>query len=330
MIYIRSLFFFILATTSLQGGQEIMVKKAETAKIVRGNLDVLFRDNSRSPQILSGIEALFNFKSAPNFDAFDPDQSGASAGLNFEHIIAGHSDPSNKFTPRKGEYSLYEMEKGKSVMLIRNQEDSPWAVSSSFKYTVIAPHYVDFEFKCIPHNKTRFGKRGYAIFFFANYMNDVAEIPIHFLGIDAPDGEEKWIAADGPRTHPDWNNGGTYHHLNAKALEYDEHHNFKLNVWNYDYPKYTKPFYYGLSSNDMVFMLLFDKSYSEADEIRFSIFKFKLPKPRPAWDFQYVIHHVEEGKQYGFKGRLVWKKFISPGDCLQEYERWMTHSGKSY
>ncbi len=42
----------------------------------------------------------------------------------------------------------------------------------------------------------------------------------------------------------------------------------------------------------------------------------------PAWDFQYVIHQVEEGREYGFRGRLVWKKFVSAADCLREYESW--------
>ncbi len=58
--------------------------------------------------------------------------------------------------------------------------------------------------------------------------------------------------------------------------------------------------------------------------MRFSLFKFKVNEQvrRPAWDFQYVIHRVETGKQYGFRGRLVWKKFVSDEDCLQEYETW--------
>jgi hypothetical protein len=73
----------------------------------------------------------------------------------------------------------------------------------------------------------------------------------------------------------------------------------------------------------MVFQLMFDRSHTEEDEIRFSLFKFKLPRfPRPAWDFQYVLRKLARGKQYGFKARLVWKKFVRPEDCLKEYETW--------
>ena len=79
----------------------------------------------------------------------------------------------------------------------------------------------------------------------------------------------------------------------------------------------------------MTFILMFDRAYSADDEIRFSLFKFKVPRrPRPAWDFQYVIHKVLEEHSYGFKGRLVWKKFISPEDCQEEYRRWQAALSK--
>ena len=68
---------------------------------------------------------------------------------------------------------------------------------------------------------------------------------------------EEWIAADAPKTHPDWNRGGTYRHASADAISYDENHNFKLNVWSYDYPRFTKPFWYGRTARGMVFQIMF-------------------------------------------------------------------------
>jgi len=62
-------------------------KPVPTATITDGDLKVVFRDNSRSPKALSGLASLVNQRDAPSFDAFDPDSPGASAGLNFEHII---------------------------------------------------------------------------------------------------------------------------------------------------------------------------------------------------------------------------------------------------
>ena len=179
----------------------------------------------------------------------------------------------------------------------------------------------------VPHDKALFGKRGYAILFL-EYMNDVENVAINFRGVEGPKQEEKWIKADAPAGRADWDHGGTYRSLRADDLAYDADHNFKLNSWSYDYPRFTKPFYYGRAAKGMVFILMFDKMYREQDEIRFSLFKFKLPRgPRPAWDFQYVIHRVEDNKEYGFKARLVWKKFVSPEDCLREYESWSATVG---
>jgi hypothetical protein len=302
-------------------------EKKATVIVTNGDLSVLFRDNSASPEILSGIQSLFNKKDAADFDAYDPDSKGASAGMNFEHIISGHRSQSNKFTPRQGKYDLFHLPDRNSVVLVRNRKDSPWDVSSTLVYRVTKPHYIDVEFRCQAHSPGLFGERGYAIFFFANYMNDVEEVSLNFPGVEYAGGEEKWIAAEAPKGHPDWNSGGTYRHANATALEYDKDMQFKLNSWSYDYPRFTKPFYYGRAERGMVFILMFNKTFSQNDQIRFSLFKFKVPRhPRPAWDFQYVINKVEEDREYGFKGRLVWKRFVSAQDCLKEYEKWQSES----
>ncbi len=295
-----------------------------TASVQVGDLSVLFRDNSQSPKILSGVDRLIHRGLRPEFDAFDPHDLGGSAGLNFEHIISGHNNPANWFAPRNGTYRLYRRPSGNSVVLARTAEDDPWALESSMTYTVRAPHYIDFEFRCRPCDAVRFGKRGYAVLFWANYMNDVDDVALHFRGVKAQSAKEEWIAADAPRGHADYVGGGTYRCLPAPPLEYDADHNLKLNLWSYEYPRFTRPFYYGRAAHGITLILMFDRMYSAEDEIRFSLFKFKVGDQvrRPAWDFQYVIHCVETGKQYGFRGRLVWKKFVSPDDCLREYEAW--------
>lgn len=310
----------LLPSTLLSGDDG---KPVETATITEGDLRVVLRDNSRSPKVLSGVDSLFNQKAALDFDAFDPDIPGASAGLNFEHIISGHKNRNNSFTHRSGKFAMSVLPDGKSAMLVRKREDDPWSMSSTLKYTVTTPHYIDVDFRCVPHDRALFGQRGYAILFFANYMNDVEQVGLNFRGIAGPNQEEKWISADAPKGHPDWNQGGTYRSSSASDVQYDADHNFKLNSWSYDYPRFTKPFYYGRAANGMVFILMFNKTCTDEDEIRFSLFKFKLRRfPRPAWDFQYAIRKIEEEREYGFRARLVWKKYVSPDDCLREYETW--------
>jgi hypothetical protein len=83
--------------------------------------------------------------------------------LNFEHIISGHKNPQNAFSPRYGKYTLHVLPDGKSVMLARRREHDPWAMSSTRNYTVSKPHYIDVEFRCVSHDPALFGKRRYAI-----------------------------------------------------------------------------------------------------------------------------------------------------------------------
>lgn len=301
-----------------------------TQTIIEGDLKAVLRDNANSPKILSGLDSLFNLRDAPEFDAFDPDGGGASAGLNFEHIIAGHKSPHSAFSPRRGRFPMTVSADGKSVTLTRKREDDPWAMSSTLTYTVTKPHYVDVDFRCVPHDRSLFGERGYAVLFFANYMNNVEQVALNFRGIAGPDQAEQWIAADAPPGHADWNQGGTYRSAPAEDLAYDADHNFKLNTWSYDYPRFTKPFYYGKAASGMTLIMMFNKLYSVDDEVRFSLFKFKIPKvPRPAWDFQYVIRNIQQSREYGFRARLAWKKFVSPEDCLNEYETWAASERKT-
>src|SRR5215472_19361029 len=105
-------------------------KPFQTATITEGDLKVVLRDNARSPKVLSGLASLFHQKDAPAFDAFDPDSPGASAGLSFEHIISGHKNANNPFSPRHGKYALYLLPGGKCAKLVRRRADDPWAASS--------------------------------------------------------------------------------------------------------------------------------------------------------------------------------------------------------
>lgn len=319
---IASCFYFLLSAT-WAFAQASQPAAPHTITINKGDLWVVFRDNSESPGILSGVESLINMRDAEDFNAFDPDTRGAAAGLNFEHIISNHKDPHNAFSPRQGKYELTRGPGDAAVRLTRRHEDDPWAMDSTMTYSVTSPHYIDMEFRCKAHDAKRFGKNGWAILFWGTYMNDVAETPFFFRGLKHTGSKEEWIPADAPPGPKDWDQGGTYRNVNSRELAYDADHNFKLNNWSYEQPRYTLPFYYGKCAHDMVYIIMFDRDYSAIDEIRFSIFKFKLKRfPRPAWDFEYVIHRVEENKEFGYRARVVWKKFVSDEDCLHEYEKW--------
>ena len=94
--------------------------------------------------------------------------------------------------------------------------------------------------------------------FFANYVNDVEQVALHFLGKgveddDGPDNRERWFAVDAPPVHADYNQGGTYRAWDAPPLEYDADHNFKLNLWSYNTPRFTRPSSMPTSMNEEAF-----------------------------------------------------------------------------
>ena len=75
---------------------------------------------------------------------------------------------------------------------------------------------------------------------------------------------------------------------------------------------------------------MFDRTVTARDEIRFTLFKYKVKAqgPKPALDYEYVVHKIEAGQEYGYKARVVWKPFVSPEDCLDEYQKWAAAQGR--
>ena len=57
------------------------------------------------------------------------------------------------------------------MRLVRGAQDDPWRMSSTLTYTLREPYYIDLDFHCRADDAELFGKRGYAVLFFANYMN---------------------------------------------------------------------------------------------------------------------------------------------------------------
>ena len=295
----------------------------EMLEMSSGDLRVAAWDNTYSPGRLSGLRSLLNLRDAPDYDAF-------RVALNFEHVISGHNRPANDFSPRHGPYRLRQNTET-SVEWVRRAEDSPWKLDSTMRARLSAPNAIDFRFSCTPRDARLFGEHGYAILFWANYMNPLTEIDMHFRGVTGPGEEEKWVSVQAPRTDFLHRHGGVYRGRDAKRLPVDDDHKSPWNVASYQYPRFTRPFYYARADHDMVLIMMFDRMATPVDEIRFAMYRFQVKQEtrRPAWDFQYVIRQVEAGRRYGFSGRLVWKKFAGAVDCESEYERWKAERDQS-
>lgn len=285
-----------------------------------GDLVATFRGNVKDGDCehLSGVPVLTH-SSSSGFSAFDDERNTNQAvGLNYEHLMSGHTDGRSNKAPRSGYFPLSVSPVG-SWTLTRTKESSPWSVSAEFTYDLKAPHYLDFAFNATIHDASQFGERAYALFFFASYMNNVIDPEINFKGHVAPGAPETWV-----KSSPNVQGIGNYIAEQAIALPFDSTDwALAINVPNVDRPRIAKPFYYGRTINNMVYIIMFDKLYSSEDEIRFAVARWKLPDdPRPAWDWAYVAKDVVDGKKVSFCGRVVWKQWVSREDCEQEYERW--------
>jgi len=313
----------------VQAAEQVPGTETHATTLRHGDLVVLLRDNSRSPRVLSGIGGLWNIRDAKGFNAF----ASLEGGVNFEHIHSGYQDMANRSAPRRGPYRLYSLPDGRSASLVRRHEDDPWAMASTLTYSLRDAHAIDIDFSAVAHDRERFGKRGWAMFFFANYMNRVTAPGINFRGVRGPGAEESWIYAEASEAHADRGDGGTYRSMSGTDLTYEADHEIKDNLWSYAWPRFTRPFFYGRAHHNMVLIMMFDRAWSAEDEIRMSVFRAHRRRIRgledqlhPAWDFAYLIKNIAEGRSYGFKARLVWKKFVSPEDCLKEYESWASRA----
>ena len=290
------------------GFSETVGEPIEVVRLESGVLEYSVSDNSRSPQVLSGLESLSYGTGAERIEAF-------GAGLNLEHVFSGHRDLHNRFCARRHPYLLCREREGDSVFLVRLASQSPWSIEHVTRLTPAAPHSIDIDFRCRFLDASRFGSRAYAGFFWANYMRELHDGVLQFRGTEDEDGgrEEKWIRAE-PRVGWDV---GTYQASGAGPLEFDLDHNMGLNLRAFSSPRFTRPFFFSRCADNMVLMLMFDRMAGASDEIRFSSFP-------PAVDFQYVVRDIKPGRRYGFRARLSWRPWVSREDCLQEWSSWQS------
>lgn len=295
----------------------------EVLEMTAGDLRVAAWDNSYSPNRLSGVRSLLNLRDAPDYEAF-------RVALNFEHVTSGHRRPMNEFSPRHGPYRLRQIDET-SVEWTRRAADSPWKLASTMTLSLAPPNAIDFRFSCTPGDAGLFGRHGYAVLFWANYMNPLTDIDMHFRGVTGPNSEEEWVSVQAPQTDFLHRHGGVYRSRDSARLPVDDDLKSPWSVTSYEYPRFTRPFYFARADHGMVLIMMFDRMVTARDEIRFAMYRFqvKAESRRPAWDFQYVIHQVEADRGYGFRGRMIWKKFTSAEDCEAEYERWQSGRDQS-
>ncbi|MBI1923651.1 hypothetical protein HYR99_05320 [Candidatus Poribacteria bacterium] len=272
-----------------------------------GNLTAVIGDNDAHDEHRAGYNGIFSLTSSEEADnLFVP----AYAGLNLEHIYDGYEmDRSLIFEPRQAPMRFEQISENEALL---HQPPTPhFGLESWTRFRLSEPHSIDFEFKCSPRKAVY--HYGYIGLFWASYINAPHNKSIYFRS------DSHWHQLC-TQQHND--ESTVLHAGDQTEIPFVEHYPQML-YNNFSPLRFHLPFYYGLFK-EQVYLIMFDRT----ENTRFSHSpsgggrSLDGEDTNPAWDFQYIIPSYTLNAEYGFQGRVVYKKFAGREDVIAEYEKW--------
>ncbi|MEC8159538.1 MAG: hypothetical protein VX111_00260 [Planctomycetota bacterium] len=283
------------AKTTLENpSQSYRVAKTDYVVLNRGEVEAVIVNNAavddrKLPGHRGGYSGIASLKrGGANKNLFVP----SYAGLNFEHIHDGTSQPREiLFEPR---HALMELRVIDASTVELYQAPTPtWGLESATRYAMLADGTIEMTFECIPRRDTF--RNGYIGLFWASYIHQPESLAIHFRGRRQEESNISWIHATSPRHGA----AATHVHLDdARVWKRDNDFPLSL-VYNRSNYRYADPFYFGVNEDlALVFM------FRPQDEIRLSQSPSGGGVGNPAWDFQWMIPQYEVGRRYQMVMRL--------------------------
>lgn len=274
-----------------------------------GDLTAVIGDNEAYDERRAGYSGIHRLvhKSLPDKSLF------GIAGLNFEHIFDGEKDQLDLssdrkvfFEPRNHPMTLNRIADDEAEL---HQAPTPtYHLESWSRFKLVPPHYVDFTFRCKPHQHVF--RYDYIGLFWANYINAPENKSIYFR--DA----KGWVQL----CTQEHNNQSTVRHVNDQVelrfLDVPQQTLYK----NFSPLRYSEPFYYGYFGTH-VFILMFDRS--EGIRLTHSPSSGGAPSfPNPAWDFQYIIPKYDVLHEYSYRARVAYRERCSVDEIENEFRSW--------
>ena len=279
-----------------------------------GDLTAVIGDNAAHQGHRAGYNGLWSLrhKQSPR-SVFVP----GIAGLNLEHVFNGETEFGGRdvfFEPRRAPMTFRKVN---AVTAELHQPPTPnFHMESWTTFTLEAPHYIDFEFRCKPHQHVH--ERGWFGIFWASYINAPLDKSMYFRG--------GWRAKEDM-----WMQLCTQEHDDESTV-LAQGDDFKL-TWlegsrdalfkNISRMRYGRPFYYG-NFEGLTYILMFEK----ADGIRFTHspsgggYNKELNTTNPAWDWQFIVPQYEVNEEYKYRARLVLRPKCSREEILKEVAGW--------
>jgi hypothetical protein len=278
-----------------------------------GDLEAVIGDNAADGSHRAGYNGIWSLKHATaKRSPFVP----SVAGLNHEHIFDGATNGRQEifFEPR---YAPMEFERtGPHEALLHQPPTPTFHVESWTRFRLREPHYIDFEFRCIPRQHAfRFDYIG---LFWASYIHAPEDKSVYFRGA-VGQGNPSWMQLCTQR-HDD--ESTVLHSKDDVELKFDPAYRDCL-FKNFSPMRYDLPFYYGLF-DEHLWLVMFDRT----DGIRFAHspsgggFDSDRQSTNPAWDFQFIIPKYDVNREYGFRLRAAYRPRCSREEVLAEYHRW--------
>jgi hypothetical protein len=278
-----------------------------------GNLTAIIGDNTSDGEHRAGYNGVWSLQQSEGTrSVFVP----AVAGLNLEHIVTGERLEDSKifFEPRNAPMTLTKLNDSEAEL---HQPPTPtFHVESWTQFSLVAPHYLDMKFRCVPHEAVF--PRGYLALFWASYINAPADKSMYFQG--GLDGQKdlwtqfctQWHNDQSTVRHRDDTFEMTFPADGRDAL-------FKsLSRFRFD-----QPFFYG-NFDDLIWLVMFDRT----DGIRLTHspsgggVNNAMQTTNPAWDFQFLVQNPEVMKEYSFQVRTVLRPRCSREALLTEFVQW--------
>jgi hypothetical protein len=276
-----------------------------------GDITAIIGDNGAQGNHRAGYNGLWSLThKAEKANVFVP----TVAGLNLEHIFDGETlDPKGEtkifFEPRNAAMTFKKVSATEAEL---HQPPTPtFHLESWTNFKLVAPHYVDFAFRCRPTQHAF--KRGYIGLFWASYINAPDDKSMYLRG------KSGWLQHCTP-AHDTLST--VLHEKDTFEMTFSKDHRDCL-YRNYSPLRFELPFFYGLF-RDLTLMVMFDRT----EGVRLSQspsgggFDAMRQTTHPAWDFQFVLPKYEVNTDYGFKGRLVYRPKCSRDEVMKEYEIW--------
>lgn len=278
-----------------------------------GDLTATFVDNAEHGDHRAGYNGISSLKHRTGKRSIFVEKI---AGMNFEHIFSGENEEDRDvfFEPRVAPMNFRKL--GEGAVELHQPPTPTWHLESWTTFRMVAPHYIDFEFRC--QAKQHVFEHGYIGLFWASYINAPLDKSMYFWG--GLEGQQPlWQQLCTPK-----------HNENSTVLFKDDDYELKWREGsrdalykNFSPLRFHEPFFYG-NFEDLTWAVMFDQS----ERIRLTHspsgggVNAELKANNPAWDFQFIVPNYDVMTDYGFKARAFLQPRITRDQMMEEFQTW--------